>query len=92
MMPFIILLDLLCMNILAFCLMGWDKRQAKRQGWRQSEQALLLVAAIGGSLGTYLGIRLWRHKTQKQSFRRPFFMIVLVQAAVLVGVAYWYWG
>lgn len=72
--------------------MGWDKRQAKRQGWRQSEQVLLLVAAIGGSLGMYLGIRVWRHKTQKESFRRPFFMIVLVQAAVLVGVAYWYWG
>ena len=92
MLPLIILLDLMCMNILAFCLMGWDKRQAKRQARRQSEQALLLVAAMGGSLGTYLGIRFWRHKTQKESFRRPFFMIVLLQAAILVGVAYWYWG
>jgi uncharacterized membrane protein YsdA (DUF1294 family) len=92
MIPLIIFLDLLCMNVLAFCLMGWDKRQAKRQAWRQSEQALLLVAAAGGSLGTYLGMRFWRHKTQKERFRRPFFMIVLVQAAVLVGVAYWWWG
>ena len=92
MLPLIIFLDLVCMNVLAFCLMGWDKQQAKRQGRRQSEQALLLVAAMGGSLGTYLGMRFWRHKTQKESFRRPFFMIVLLHATILVGLAYWYWG
>lgn len=91
MVPLLVLIYLLIINILAFVLMGWDKRQAKRQAWRKSEQSLLTLAAVGGSLGIYVGSRVWRHKTQKQSFRRPFYGILLLQGILLMGGLYWYY-
>ncbi|MGH1336945.1 MAG: DUF1294 domain-containing protein [Aureispira sp.] len=91
MFPLVILSYLLLVNLLAFILMGWDKRQAKRKAWRQSEKSLLTIAAVGGSIGMEMGSRFWRHKTYKQSFRRPFYGIVALQLLLLIGGSYWYW-
>lgn len=91
MVPLLIIGYLLVINLLAFVLMGWDKRQAKRQAWRKSEQSLLTVAALGGSLGIYAGSRAWHHKTQKQPFKRYFYGIVLVQLVLLLGGFYLYY-
>lgn len=91
MVPLLVLVYLLVVNGLAFVLMGWDKKQAQKKAWRQSEQSLLTLAAVGGSLGIYAGSRVWRHKTQKQSFRRPFYGIVLLQGILLMGGLYWYY-
>ncbi len=92
MFPLIVLGYLLLINLIAFVLMGWDKRQAQRKARRQSERSLLTVAAVGGSLGTYLGSRIWRHKTYKQSFRRPFYGILLVQVLLISALVYFYWA
>lgn len=55
-------------NVLAFSLMGCDKRRARRGAWRISERTLFLCALLGGSLGSMLGMRLFRHKTKHRSF------------------------
>lgn len=64
----ILIYYLLIINALAFLLMLADKRKAVKKVWRIPEATLLAVAAIGGSLGAILGMRLFRHKTLHLKF------------------------
>ena len=59
---------LLLINAVGLLLMLIDKQKAKRGRWRIPEATLMGVAAAGGSLGTYLGMRLFRHKTKHPKF------------------------
>ena len=59
---------LLLVNAAAFLLMLIDKIKAKKNRWRIPERTLLIVAAIGGSLGALLGMNLFRHKTKHDQF------------------------
>ena len=58
----------LMLNVIAFSLFGLDKRRAKRGLWRIRESVLLAVSWLMGGLGAWLGMRLFRHKTQKRRF------------------------
>ena len=80
----IILLILLSVNLLAFCMYGLDKLKAKRGAWRIPEATLLLVAALGGSLGALLGMELFRHKTKHARFRVlvPLFLVLHIVLGV----------
>ncbi len=49
--------------------MWYDKRQAKRNGWRVPESRLFLTALFGGAIGVFIGMRLFRHKTKHWSFQ-----------------------
>ena len=53
---------LLAINIATFLLYGIDKYKAKKSKWRISEATLLTMAAIGGSIGAWAGMRLWHQK------------------------------
>ena len=59
---------LLIMNIIGFALMGIDKRRAVKRLWRISESTLFVVAIIGGSLGSIIGMRFFHHKTKHWYF------------------------
>ena len=59
---------LLVMNLVAFILMGTDKKRARRQRWRIPEATLLATAALGGAGGAWLGMYLFRHKTKHLRF------------------------
>ena len=63
MIPYLIII-----NAAAFVLMLADKVKARKNAWRISEATLMGVAAIGGSLGGFLGMRLCRHKTKHPKF------------------------
>ncbi len=54
-------------NLLAAAAFAWDKRLAKRNNWRASENALLLLALFG-PIGAFFAMRVFRHKTQKPKF------------------------
>lgn len=75
------------MSIFAFTMMWADKRQAQARGPRIPEKRLWLVAAIGGGIGAYLGMMLFRHKTKHTNFRIGFFALALMQAILLIWAA-----
>lgn len=71
-------------TLLAFSITGIDKWLAIKQKSRVSEKTLLLLVAIGGTLGSALAMLLFRHKTSKLSYLWKFFAIVIVQIAIIV--------
>ena len=75
------------MDIVAFAAYGMDKRKAKKNAWRTSEKTLLLLAACFGGIGAFLGMKVFRHKTQHTSFRIIVPLCALIQIAVLVLLA-----
>ena len=72
---------LFAVNLTAFCLMGVDKRKAKRDAWRISEKTLFLPVVLGGSLGGILGMKVFRHKTKHWYFRFGFPALFVMQLA-----------
>ena len=80
---------LLVINLAAFLMMGLDKLRAKHDRWRIPEKALFLSALLGGSLGSILGMQVFRHKTQHWYFRLGMPMILILQLA-LAGVLVWW--
>ena len=80
----IILGYLLAVNIATFFLYGIDKYKAKKNKWRISEATLLTMAAIGGSIGAWAGMRLWHHKTMHKKFKYGIPLIITFQVALAV--------
>ena len=74
---------LLAINVLAFLLMGYDKKLAKRNQRRISEKALLTSAMLGGSIGSGIGMLYFRHKTSKNSYLIKFWSVVIIQLIIL---------
>ena len=64
----ILSLYLLVMNALGLLLMIRDKQQAIKRGRRIPEFNLIMVAALGGSLGCLLGMYIMHHKTRHLRF------------------------
>ena len=75
---------LLAINIATFLLYGIDKYKAKKSKWRISEATLLTMAAIGGSIGAWAGMRLWHHKTMHKKFKYGIPLIIIMQIALAV--------
>lgn len=75
-------------SVFSFVAYGWDKRQARLGGRRVSEQNLHMMALLGGWPGALAGQQVFRHKTQKTSFRVTFFLIVALHVAILAGLIY----
>jgi len=73
---------LLIINVFSFVCYGLDKLKAKGNARRISERALLLLALVGGSVGAWLGMLVWRHKTKHAKFRWGVPMILLLQVAI----------
>ena len=60
---------LLLVNAAGFLAFGWDKWRAKRSAWRTPEKTLALFALAGGWVGTWAGVKVFRHKSSKRSFQ-----------------------
>ena len=70
---------LVIINVLGFLIMGLDKAKAKKQKYRISENTLLFVALMGGSLGSYLGMYCFHHKTKHVKFYIGMPLILFIQ-------------
>lgn len=75
------------MNLAGFISMGLDKSRAKRGEWRIPERTLFLIAVLGGSLGSVLGMQVFRHKTRHKQFVIGMPVILLLQLG-LCGILF----
>ena len=67
--PLFLLTIFFVVNVLAFFIMAWDKRQSRRTGAeRISESLLFFMATAFGALGVLLGMFVFRHKTRTWYF------------------------
>lgn len=76
---------LLAMNCIGFAIMGIDKLKAIKRGWRIPERTLLLIAFIGGALGSFLGMIIFRHKIRNKKFK------ILLPIALLLYITLAYY-
>ncbi|MBR3832771.1 MAG: DUF1294 domain-containing protein [Lachnospiraceae bacterium] len=72
-------------NLVVFCIYGYDKRCAIKDKWRVPEKVLIGLAFLGGSVGAYLGMSIFRHKTKHTKFT------VLVPLALLIHLVIAVW-
>lgn len=69
-------------NIVTFIIYGVDKLKAKKGKWRIPENSLIGLAIIGGSIGAYLGMRVWHHKTMHLKFKYGIPLIIVIQLVI----------
>lgn len=74
------------MNLIGFALMGIDKYKAKKRGFRIPEATLFIVAIIGGSIGSLIGMYTFHHKTRHRSFVYGMPFILIVQIALVIAL------
>lgn len=73
-------------NVIAFLLYGIDKWKARKGLRRIPERVLLEIAVIGGSVGAYVGMQLFRHKTRKVKFSVGVPIIFFIQIGILLYI------
>ncbi len=78
----------LILNFVTMLVYGIDKFKAKKGKWRIPESTLLLLAVLGGSIGAWLGMRVWRHKTQHMKFKYGIPVIFILQVALCFYLLY----
>ena len=66
--------------------MGIDKWKAKNFRYRIPEKTLLLIAILGGSIGSFIGMQIFRHKTKHARFAIGIPAIILIQVAIIVYI------
>ena len=81
-------LYLLLINALGFLLMLIDKQKARKKKWRITEVTLMGVAAIGGSIGSLMGMYTFRHKTKHKKFTIGIPAILIAQLLLAGAIVY----
>ena len=84
------LIYLVVLNLWSFLTMGVDKRRAKKRNQRISEKTLWILFVVGGSLGGYLGMKSFRHKTKHSTFVYGVPTILLVHVLLIAGFVYYF--
>jgi uncharacterized membrane protein YsdA (DUF1294 family) len=80
----LVLVVLAVLNVVSFALFGIDKRRARRGARRIPEATLLLSALVSGTVGAWLGMRAFRHKTRKRSFIAAMVLVTVVDVLVVL--------
>ena len=81
-----IALYLTAVNLAGFAVMGIDKQKAIKHLWRIRESTLFLIALIGGSVGSIIGMRVFHHKTRHWYFVYGMPAILILQVILVVLV------
>lgn len=81
---------LLIINALGFILMLVDKYKARKNKWRIPEATLMIVAALGGSVGSLLGMYTVRHKTKHPKFTVGIPVILVLQVAAATAIWFFF--
>lgn len=76
------------MNLVSFIVMGIDKRKARKRAFRVPEATLFVLALIGGSLGSIVGMHLFHHKTRHWYFLYGMPVILALQVFLILAVVF----
>ena len=79
----ILIIYFVTINVATFLAFGIDKWKAKHSKMRIREAALLILAVLGGSIGTLLGMQVWHHKTKHKKFKYGLPLILLTQIVLI---------
>ena len=79
---------LLIINIITFVVWGIDKRKAIKKKWRIKEKTLLILTALGGFIGAFLWMNLFRHKTVKSKFLYYFRGLIFIWLVILITLLF----
>ena len=82
--PINVIAYLLIINVIGLLAMFIDKRKAIKGSWRIPEKSLILIALLGGGVGTIIGMYWFRHKTKKLRFTIGFPVILLTEIIVII--------
>lgn len=80
-----ILAVLLAANLVGLWLCSSDKKRAKKKRWRIPEKTFFITAFLGGGIGVWAGMYLFRHKT------RHWYFVIFIPLITLAeyGLAIW---
>jgi uncharacterized membrane protein YsdA (DUF1294 family) len=79
-----VLYYLVTINAITFLTYGIDKLKAMKNKWRIPEATLLLLAVTGGSIGAFLGMVVWHHKTMHKKFKYGIPLIIVLQLGLFL--------
>ena len=83
-MPYI-----LTVNVITFILMRIDKQKAIKKQFRIPERTFFMLSFLGGAIGTYIGMKAFRHKTKHRGFTIGIPLLILWNlAAFIYGLGY----
>ena len=83
---YILWLYLAVITLVTFAVFGIDKLKARKGAWRVPEATLMLLCAIGGSIGGLAGMYVFRHKTLHKKFTVGVPVILVIQIAIAVVI------
>ena len=83
-MNILLLHYLIGINAITFFIYGLDKLKAKKGKWRIPEMTLILLAIAGGSIGAWLGMKVWHHKTIHKKFKYGIPLIIMLQITLCI--------
>ncbi|MGU3473172.1 DUF1294 domain-containing protein [Paenibacillus sp. D51F] len=83
----ILIVYLALVNLIGFVMMAIDKSQARNGGRRVPEKRLFVFAALGGALGSWIGMRAYRHKTKHMTFVVGMPALLVLNAACVYYLA-----
>ena len=74
---------LIFINVVGILSMYLDKYFAKKNMYRISEKNLFIIATLGGSIGSIIGMYKFRHKTKHKQFTIGLPLILFIQVIIL---------
>lgn len=77
---------LLLINLIAFIIVYIDKKKAIKRQWRIKESTIIFLSIIGGSIGTYISMYAFRHKTKHLKFTLGIPIIIVLQLLIYVSI------
>lgn len=80
----VLMIYIIGINLMTFGIYGWDKKKAQKGRYRIPEKTLIGLALAGGSIGAYLGMQWFSHKTRKAKFYLGIPLILVAQVVLLV--------
>jgi len=82
----ILFIFLAVMNISTFTVYSFDKVRAKNDRDRVSELRLMLMALFGGSIGAFISMKFFNHKTRKWYFKYGIPLMALIHFALVIFI------